>query len=137
MSSFENYTRDDLEPADRTALATALTTIYVEGMESFPPNRNWDDSWWNSYSIGYIPNVRSFIVINASEGESDQPSRFHLFSVNTKRQTVTWKAGQHASNVSNVTPVPEQLQFFLRQLTDTVHDIAEKRMERRSMLSGC
>lgn len=69
-------------------------------------------------------------MINASEGERDQPDRSHLFSVNTNRQAVTWKAGQHASNV---TPVPEHLQPFFRQLTNTVHDIAAKRAEALEM----
>ncbi|CAM6094304.1 unnamed protein product [Calypogeia fissa] len=36
MSNFRNYTFRVLERADRTALAAALTTIYKEGMGSFP-----------------------------------------------------------------------------------------------------
>ncbi|CAM6094302.1 unnamed protein product [Calypogeia fissa] len=49
-----------------------------------------------------------------------------IFSLNTKRQAVTWKRGKFAPNA---TPVPEELQGFFLELTETVHDIAANRIK--------
>ncbi|CAM6094305.1 unnamed protein product [Calypogeia fissa] len=109
---------------NRVALAKALSTSYKAERGFFPPNPNWNDHSLNSYSVGYIPDARPFITIDAFGEDGDQPHRSMIFSLNTKRQAVTWKPGTSAAYA---TPVPEDLQDFFLQLTETVHDIAARR----------
>ncbi|CAM6114321.1 unnamed protein product [Calypogeia fissa] len=123
MSTFQNYSFQDLEPTDRTQMAAVLTAIYIEGMGYGPPNPNWDaNDRRSSYSIGFFPTDRSFIAINVFE-PGRHPWKRCLFLVNTRFQTVTWLRGMCGPFA---TMVPKVWQPFLSELTARVHDIGTK-----------